>query len=162
MEAQEAAKKVSLGMNNLTLSELMEVYRALKDSDYAQELKLVSGYARGRVAVYGSSRRSSMSMDEINALYDLIETFGHNNAGELTAEGAKAKAFADKMSEKAKETAVDSVVRKLHDEEKRLLSRLLRNRYWMTTALCMAKLWKVWEIFRIKTGRSRFSATKVF
>lgn len=60
MEAQEAAKKVSLGMNNLTLSELMEVYRALKDSDYAQELKLVSGYARGRVAVYGSSRRSSM------------------------------------------------------------------------------------------------------
>ena len=119
MEAQEAAKKVSLGMNNLTLSELMEVYRALKDSDYAQELKLVSGYARGRVAVYGSSRRSSMSMDEINALYDLIETFGHNNAGELTAEGAKAKAFADKMAEKAKETAVDSVVRKLHDEEKK-------------------------------------------
>lgn len=33
------------------------------------------------------------AMDEINALYDLIETFGHNNAGELTAEGAKAKAF---------------------------------------------------------------------
>ena len=90
MNAQEAAKKVNSGMNNLSLAELMEVYAVLKtDENSAGLFKLVNGFAKGQLSSYARSSadfQAHMSLEEAGALRELAEEVGFDANDNLTAD----------------------------------------------------------------------------
>ena len=121
MNAQEAAKKVNSGMNNLSLAELMEVYAVLKtDENSAGLFKLVNGFAKGRLSSYARSSadfQANMSLEEASALRELAEEVGFDANDNLTADGQKALEIAARVSKHARDKEVAKIVEAKQKEQ---------------------------------------------
>lgn len=121
MNAQEAAKKVNSGMNNLSLAELMEVYAVLKtDENSAGLFKLVNGFAKGRLSSYARSSadfQANMSLEEASALRELAEEVGFDANDNLTADGKKALEIAARVSKHARDKEVAKIVEAKQKEQ---------------------------------------------
>ena len=121
MNAQEAAKKVNSGMNNLSLAELMEVYAVLKtDENSAGLFKLVSGFAKGQLSSYARSSadfQANMSLEEAGALRELAEEVGFDANDNLTADGKKALEIAARVSKRARDKEVAKIVEAKQKEQ---------------------------------------------
>lgn len=118
MNAQEAAKVIHLGMEKLSLSELMSVKRALQDeADFANEFKLVNGFAKAKLGTYARSTKevqNKMSRKDALALKEMVEAYGWDNNNNLTADGKKALEIADLVEEREKGQTVLETVEKSH------------------------------------------------
>ena len=121
MNAQEAAKKVNFGMNNLSLTELMEVYAVLKtDENSAGLFKLVNGFAKGQLSSYARSSadfQAHMSLEEAGALRELAEEVGFDANDNLTADGQKALEIAARVSKHARDKKVAKIVEAKQKEQ---------------------------------------------
>ena len=109
MNAQEAAKIVNSGVQNLSLSQFMEAYAALKnDESNAGLFQLVNGYAKARLSAYARSTEDSQSkltMEDVGALRELAEEVGFDEKDNLTKDGQKALEIAKRVSKQLKDIA---------------------------------------------------------
>ncbi len=121
MNAQEAAKKVNSGMNNLSLAELMEVHAVLKtDENNAGLFKLVNGFAKGQLSSYARSSadfQAHMSLEDAKALRELAEEVGFDKDDNMTEDGKKALEIAARISKHNRDKEVAKIVEAKQKEQ---------------------------------------------
>ncbi|MGN0913692.1 MAG: hypothetical protein ACI4OW_02220 [Alphaproteobacteria bacterium] len=118
MDAKSAAAKINSGLDNISVSELLELYKSLKgNNEYAAEMVSLNEYARNHIAAFNDAK-FGISLEDAVEYQRMINTFGRDENGNLTEE---AKIAQEKIKTMAAEAKKETLGTKLTDAQKAIL-----------------------------------------
>ncbi len=118
MDAKIAAAKIKSGLDNVSVSELLELYKSLKgNNEYVSEMASLNEYARNHIAAFNDAK-FGISLEDAIEYQQMINTFGRDENGNLTEE---AKAAQEKIKTIAAESKKEILGTKLTDAQKAIL-----------------------------------------
>lgn len=118
MDAKSAAAKINSGLDNISVSELLELYKSLKgNNEYAAEMASLNEYARNHIAAFNDAK-FGISLEDAVEYQRMINTFGRDENGNLTEE---AKIAQEKIKTMAAEAKKETLGTKLTDAQKAIL-----------------------------------------
>ncbi len=118
MDAKIAAAKIQSGLDNVSIKELLDLYKSLKgNNEYASEMASLNEYARKHIAAFNDAK-FGISLEDAVEYQQMINTFGRDENGNLTEE---AKAAQEKIKTIAAESKKEILGTKLTDAQKAIL-----------------------------------------
>lgn len=99
MDAKIAAEKIKSGLDNISVSDMLVLYKSLKgNSEFSAELSTLNHYAKNHISAFGNAK-FAISLDDAIAYQKLVDTFGRDEKGQPLPETAKAQHKINELDE---------------------------------------------------------------